>query len=208
MKLTITPLVAVLFGLALSSMNPAGADDAHHQPDAGTAVLPTAMPAEPPAGQMMMPMMNMMTMMGHRPGGMPMMDMMGQSGMGMMGMMGPGVMPMMGMADHLEGRIAFLRAELGITEAQTAAWDRFAQVLRDAAPKTQHDPASADQTANGATDVLQRMEQEEQKLGARLQAIKSVRAAFAELHAVLSDDQKSTAEVLLTQPVCLAMGVL
>ncbi len=41
-------------------------------------------------------------------GGMPMMG-----GPGRMGMMG-----MMGMADHVEGRIAFLKAELKITEEQ------------------------------------------------------------------------------------------
>ena len=40
--------------------------------------------------------------------GMPMMG-----GPGRMGMMG-----MMGMADHVEGRIAFLKAELNIAEAQ------------------------------------------------------------------------------------------
>ena len=38
------------------------------------------------------------------------------SGMPMMG--GPGHMGMMGMADHVEGRIAFLKVELNIAEAQ------------------------------------------------------------------------------------------
>jgi hypothetical protein len=138
-----------------------------------------------------------------------MMEMMGQGGMGM-GMMGQGAMlMMMGMGDHLEGRIAFLRAELAITEAQALVWDRFAQALREGAARTKQPPASTQQTAKGSADVLQRLEQEEKKLGARLEAIKAIRAAFAELHAVLSDDQKSTAEALFTRPVCLgAMGAL
>ena len=46
-------------------------------------------------------------------------------------MMGPG----MAAIDHIEGRIAFLRAELNITEAQTTAWNAFADALRTNAKK-------------------------------------------------------------------------
>ena len=51
-----------------------------------------------------------------------------------MGMAGPG---MGGMAtiDHIEGRIAFLRTELKITDAQASAWDAFAEALRTNAKK-------------------------------------------------------------------------
>ena len=58
------------------------------------------------------------------PGGASMMQggMMGQGGQ--MPMMGMGMMPMMmggmiGQADYIEGRLAFLKAELKITDAQT-----------------------------------------------------------------------------------------
>jgi hypothetical protein len=46
-----------------------------------------------------------------------------------MGMMSPGMMGM-GMIERVEGRIAFLRAELKITDAQTNAWNAFADALR------------------------------------------------------------------------------
>ena len=46
---------------------------------------------------------------------------------GMMGMMGH---EMMGMADHVEGRIAFLKTELKITETQMPQWTAFADTLR------------------------------------------------------------------------------
>jgi hypothetical protein len=199
MRYARTSLIAALFGLALTPVA-ASAEEQHHQPEAAPSPPPAAMPSMP----MMMPMMNMM---GQQPGGMPTMGMMGQGGMGM-GMMGQGAMPMMmGMGDHVEGRIAFLRAELAITEAQAPAWDRFAQALRDGAARAKHMPASMQQTAQDSADVLQRLEQEEQRLAARLEAVKATRAAFAELQAVLSDDQKSTAEALFTRPVCLgAMG--
>ena len=51
--------------------------------------------------------------------------------MSMMGMMGQGcMMPMMGMSDHVAGRLAFLKAELKITDAQLPQWNAFADALR------------------------------------------------------------------------------
>ena len=91
--------------------------DAHHP---AQTVTP-AQPAPPPSGAM--PMMNMMS-------GMPMMHM---GMMRMMGMMGPG--SGMSTIDYVEGRIAFLRAELKITDAQMSAWNAFADALRTNAKK-------------------------------------------------------------------------
>ena len=62
-------------------------------------------------------------------------------GPGMMGpAYGPGMMggcPMMGsttdgqISTFAEGRIAFLKAELGITDAQKSVWDAYAQAIKD-----------------------------------------------------------------------------
>jgi hypothetical protein len=46
------------------------------------------------------------------------------------------MMGMMGMADHIEGRIAFLKAELKITDTQLTQWNEFADVLRANARNT------------------------------------------------------------------------
>lgn len=115
---------------------------AHHPTDATTAQAApgTTAPAPAPAvpgqgGAGQAPAMGMMGggtgMMGGDMGAMmqrmmPMMrGMMAQRGMermdGPMGMMAP---------RRVEGRIAFLRTELQITEAQTPAWNAFADVLR------------------------------------------------------------------------------
>ena len=209
-------LVTALFGRALLSVAVAHAGDQHHRPDAATATPPAEKPAGQagamPFNQMMMPMMGQQTQ------GMPMMNMMGQGGMGMMGMMGQGAMPMpdampmagMPMQDigaHLEGRIAFLRAELGTTEAQAPQWEAFAQALRDSAAKLKQAQAAAPQAT--AADFLQRAELQEQWLSARLEGLKEIKTAFAGLQTVLSEDQKKTAEALLTQPVCLGqMGMM
>src|SRR5215472_4449437 len=58
-------------------------------------------------------------MMPEAEGGMPTMRM----------MMGQGGMPMM--AKHIEGRLAFLKTELKITDAQLPLWNAFAQAVRD-----------------------------------------------------------------------------
>ena len=201
----LSPLVTALFGLALMPFAAAVADEQHHQPDVATEA-----PSTTPAPQIMM-MMPMMNMMGQQPAGMPMMNMMGQGGMGMMG---PSAVPMAGMpmqdmGAHLEGRIAFLRAELGITEAQAPQWEAFARALRDNAAKVKQAQAAAPQTATEPVSFLQRADLQEQWLAARLEGLKAIKVAFAPLQAVLSEDQKKTAEALLTRPVCLGqMGMM
>jgi hypothetical protein len=215
MKFAPHSLIPALFGLALMPLSPVRAEEQHHQPDSATAAPSATTPAEQPAAAPSMPMMNMMNMMGQQPQGMPMMNMMGQGGMGMMGMMGQGAMPgtmpmagmpMQGLGAHLEGRIAFLRAELAITESQAPQWEAFAQGLRDSTAKLKQAQAAAQPAA---ATFLQRADIQEQWLSARLEGLREVRTAFAGLQAVLSEDQKKTAEALLTRPVCLGqMGMM
>ena len=201
MRLSPKSLATALFGLALVPFAAAVADEQHHQPEAATEA-----PSTMPALQMMMPMMSMM---GQQPAGMPMMSMMGQGGMGMMGQsaMPMAGIPMQDTGAHLEGRIAFLRAELGITEAQTRQWEAFAQALRDSTAKSKQAQTAAPQAA--AATFLQRAEFQEQWLGARLEGLKEIKTAFTGLQAVLSEDQKKSAETLFTQPICLGqMGMM
>ena len=60
-------------------------------------------------------------------GGMPMRDMMRMM-MGADGM--PDMRTMAAMAGHVEGRLAFLKTELKITDAQLPLWDAVADVIR------------------------------------------------------------------------------
>jgi hypothetical protein len=143
------------------------------------------------------------------PGGM-----MGQGGMtgsgmmtGMMGagisMMGAGQTPtcsggacgMGGMAtiDHVEGRIAFLKTELKITDAQNDIWNVFADALRDNARKLGELRGTI--TAQGA--LVDRLAWQEKWFTARADNTRSIRTTYTDLAARLSDDQKKTAEQLL-----------
>lgn len=132
----------------------------------------------PMAGCSMMPMMqNMMRM--------------GSPQMGMAPMQG-GSMPMGSSAARLEGRIAFLRTELRITDAQAPAWEAFANTLR--AGREHLDAArTALQDSTAATDPMARLEAFENHLRQRTEAIHTTRMAFTTLYAQLDDTQKRVA---------------
>lgn len=142
-------------------------------------------------------------------GGMGMDDDMRRRGMGMgMGMGGAGMAMddmsrMMNRAgphaalDRVEGRLAFLRAELRVTDAQAPAWEELAQALRSA---RQHlvESRGALQVAGHATHTpAERLEAYERHLGARLEAVRAVRGAFFRLHGMLDEAQKQTAAELV-----------
>lgn len=132
-------------------------------------------------------------------------------GMTMMsrGMMGGGVMGggagMMGfggmMVDHVEGRIAFLKAELKITDAQNTAWNGFADALR-AGAKRMGDARPAMMRPNARTvSVVETLDARERMLSAALESTRAMKTSFAALNAKLSDEQKKAAAELLAFPM-------
>jgi hypothetical protein len=121
-----------------------------------------------------------------------------------MGMMGGG----MAAIDRIEGRIAFLRAELKITDAQADAWNGFAEALRMNARKLAEvrasmmpKPGDKQPSANFSA----RLDLQEQWLIARLDGLRGMKSAFAKLNEVLSDDQKKTASDLLAPHMGMGM---
>jgi hypothetical protein len=112
------------------------------------------------------------------------------------GMMGGGMMGMGGMMmapERIEGRLAFLETELGISDAQMPAWNAFAEALRANAR------TATMQTMRPGADVPapQMLELHEQRLAQRLEAVRRTAAALGPLYAALSDEQKKTADQLL-----------
>jgi hypothetical protein len=119
--------------------------------------------------------------------------------MQMMGMMGRGT-DGMATIDRIEGRIAFLRAELKITDAQADAWNGFADALRTNARKLTEVRATAmPKPGDGqpASALSARLDQQEQWLAARLDGTRAMKSTFAKLNEALSDEQKKTANDLL-----------
>lgn len=128
------------------------------------------------------------------PGCEMMMGMMRQGGMGML----DSVMPGMQMSEHVEGRIAFLRAEIEITDAQAQVWNDFANALRDAAKKLNETRGAMGMKMGAqAVTIVQRLDQQEAWYAARLDGIRALKVPFTRLYAALSDDQKKATDRLL-----------
>lgn len=219
---------AVAAGLAIAGFAPiALAEDAHHPPGAAEQTAPAPAPsAAPQTGPGMMGAQATMgpgMMMGGQgmagaqatmdPGMMmgPCMMMGGQGmsgGHGMMGMMGgQGMMAMMsgmGMTEHVEGRIAFLQAELKITSDQQEAWSTFAEAIRANAKKMGEMRAPG--MTGGPATLQQRFDQQEKQLAARLDGLRGLKTAYDRLAAVLNDEQKGLAERLIPPHVGIMGG--
>lgn len=152
----------------------------------------TGMPAPGPAqtqtgGCGMMEMMQNMKQMAGSPAGMaPMQG----------GAMAGGMQPAADSAARLEGRIAFLRTELRITDVQAPAWEAFATALRGG--RGHLDAARAAlQDSNANPDAMARMTSFENHLKERTEAIHSTQMAFMTLFSQLDDTQKKTANTTM-----------
>ena len=144
----------------------------------------------PGAGAMMGPgMMSGCRMMG---------GMMGSGMGGMMGMMmgGGPMMGMMGGGPMMEARLAYQKAELGITDAQAAAWDDYVAAFRTrgAAMQSMHaDMLQIMQSGN----AMARLDAHIKAMEAMVDSLKALKPATEALYAVLTDDQKAKADQLL-----------
>jgi hypothetical protein len=173
------------------------ADEAHH-PDANGA-------AGSQDGQM--PMMNE-TKSSDKPSG-------GMMGKGMMGggMMGKGMMgghcPMMGMgmgggggSTHAAGRVAFLKAELEITDAQQAAFDAYAAALKKNL-ESMHAMRGGMMKKMMGGSAPDRLDARIGAMEKRLSALKEIRPALDKFYATLSDAQKKKADEMLMGMGCM-----
>jgi len=100
---------------------------------------------------------------------------------------------------HVEGRIAFVKTELGITEAQMTVWNAYADALRAAAK--QHTGMMGGMDPNRATAMPARMDMMTTMMTTRLEAMKTTGAEAKALYAALSDAQKKLADDLLVSPM-------
>lgn len=207
---SMTMAAMAAFWLA-TSLPAAGQQQDHqtHHPQGAPAQAAPAQPQTPP----------------RQPGGPGTgMGMMGQGG-GMGGpMMGPGMMGggmmnmhggMMGMmrgAEHVEGRLAFLRTELKITDAQQKLWSDFADALRANAKRLQEARPPMMRGAGGQQGMgmsgqggmgmgmmaemhanpMTHVEHHERWYAAKLESARAIKAPLGALYGALSEEQKRT----------------
>ena len=139
-------------------------------------------------------------MMGHGMGGgqgqgMMMGQGMMQGGMMQGGMMGGGMMGA-GPARFVEGRIAFLEAELAPTGDQRPLFDAYAEALRDQAQSMQ---VMHDQMMSGERPATypERLEFMEQAMAARSESLAVLREAVTPLYESLDDTQREVFDELM-----------
>ncbi len=130
--------------------------------------------------------------------------MMGPGGMMGRGMMG-GACPMMGgprSESYTAGRLAFLKAELAITDAQETAWKTYADALAKnlAGIEGMHERM---QTMMSAKTPVERLEAHVAAMDERLAALKEMKPALSGLYDALDAKQKQKADDLLTGMGCM-----
>ena len=117
---------------------------------------------------------------------------------------GAGDMPMMGMMrmmmGHVEGRLAFLKTELRITDAQLPLWNAVADTIR-ANAKAMGDMAGGMMGGSQSATLPDKLDMREKMMTAHLEALRKFKAAVAPLYVALSDEQKKTADELLIGPM-------
>lgn len=146
-------------------------------------------------------------MMGMMGGGCPTMSMMGMMDQGMMG--GPGMTggqatmgrgAMMGsparMDAMVDGRLAYLKGALNISDAQMDAWNGYAAAVKSRVDVMQ-------QMRQGMMEAMQqgsapeRMEARVKGMETMVDALKAAKPATEKLYAVLDDEQKKVADQLI-----------
>jgi hypothetical protein len=125
--------------------------------------------------------------------------------MTMMQMMQGGAMMPMGMGPrggepfrHIEGQIAFYKAELKITDAQANEWNAFADTLRTNADHLRQAMMKARET-QGAVTAPEQMERRIAMLTELHDAMQTMLAAAKPLYAALSEEQKKVADELMAE---------
>jgi hypothetical protein len=208
---------AVLTATAAFAQSPQD-QDAHH-PDTGTPSAQTQ-PA-PLAGGTTGPGMPGPGMMGgggpdammgaQHPGMMGSGGMMGgdmmdnmRRMMGMMSMMGAGMRPG---AEHIEGRLAFLKTELKITDAQAPQWNVFADAVR-ANAKAMADTHQQVMSQGSPKTLPERLALEQKAMTAHLNALNTTTGALDKLYDALSAEQKKAADEIIVGPMGMPMGMM
>jgi len=123
---------------------------------------------------------------------------------GMMGMM-RGKCMMMGKADmptHAAGRIAFIKAELGITGTQQAAWDGFASSLNKHF-EGMKSMRKAMMARMKATTPIERISAHVTAMEGKLETLKQMKVTLDKLYVKLSVEQKEKANKILTSMGCV-----
>ena len=100
-------------------------------------------------------------------------------------------------ASHIEGRIAFIKAELKITPAQEAQFEKVAQAMRQNSDERRQAFGQPRPDRNAPPSALQHLEMQARFSALRAQHADRFLAAFRPLYDSFSPDQKKAADQLM-----------
>jgi hypothetical protein len=109
------------------------------------------------------------------------------------------------MVSRIDGRLAFLRAELKITDAQKEAWDKVAAAVRASATSMAERMKTLWSSEPGAKSLPERLDLQEKFAVARLDEIRQLKAAMTGLYAVLNEEQKKEADHIVLPMMGMGM---
>ena len=132
--------------------------------------------------------------MGHGMMGWPMLGMSGQDGM--RGMTGNGPMESGSMATQVESRLVYLKAELGITEAQAAAWKQYEDSVKSRTSPMQGMRQEMMKVMQAGT-VAERMNARVNMMEGMVTSMKAQGVGLENLYQGLTADQKTKADQFL-----------
>lgn len=116
----------------------------------------------------------------------------------MKGMMDKGMMdkPMMPSRPRMEAHLAYVKADLEITDAQEDAWNAYADAVR-AGFTAMEGPREAMMKAMNSGNAVERMDARIEATETKLDNLKTLKPKVEALYDVLTDDQKAKADKLL-----------
>jgi hypothetical protein len=116
------------------------------------------------------------------------------------------------MIERMDGRLAYIRAELKITDTQTPQWEAFAAAVRagaeahNALMQSMHEAFT-----DGGFDKMtlpERLAFQQTHLEARLEQVKATRDAADKLYGVLNEDQKKVADDIVLPMTGMGPGMM
>ncbi|QQP87397.1 Spy/CpxP family protein refolding chaperone [Skermanella sp. TT6] len=97
---------------------------------------------------------------------------------------------------RVAGMLAFAETRLKITDAQRAAWDNFAQAVKNSEGPMKQRCENPEAFTRPAT-LPERAQRMEEMMTARLEQVRQIRPALDQLYAGFSDEQKKTADEMM-----------
>jgi hypothetical protein len=124
----------------------------------------------------------------------------GNMGTGMMGWSNRRAAMCSAMGSHIEGRLAYLKAELKITDSQETLWTAYAGASRENSMSSRCTTMMA-QGQSAPLSLPDRLDQHEQFMAAHLDALRAMNKALKPLYTALSEVQKKAADQLFWGPM-------